>query len=389
MKINLLIATLDSDYAEHFSSYLSEKYKDTFFVSLCREPRHLQEQLASAEYDVVLLDASLAEGVDLRPIRMPLVLRGEDTSETAAFAAQTNSDSSQDEHTNEDLPQSFPRGGKHSVTYFGTQSESQCAPKHETALVYVDKYRRISSIVSSILEGYAKITTDESGLNSGRARITAVWSPAGGVGKTTIALARAVKASSDGKKALYLNMENFCSAPAFFRNEGKSISAVFEMLEKNEGNLKMLIQAVMRQDTKTGVSYFRLPDNYDDMNILSVEDVTSLITACSCVADELVIDLSSLCDNRTRQIFKLADKVMLVIDQKGASQAKLRQFMSQHSVYEQIKTKVTLVANRDCSYDEPFFSEIMTLPEIPTADMSEVSRTLSGCLFDSAQASVS
>ena len=332
MKINLLIATSDNDYNEHLSGYLSNKYKEAFFVSVCSAPEKLQEMLASVDYDVALLEAPLVTDADLSSVRLPLLLWDEGD------------------------PDANVRDGF-------------------TRLV---KYQRISSIVSCILEHYAAVAAEECGPDAGRAYITAVWSPAGGVGKTTVALAHAIMASAGGKNTLYLNMEHFSSGPAYFSDEGRSISSVFEMLEKNEGNLKMLIQAVLRKDANTGVSFFRHPENFDDMNILTPEDVAALINACAGVAEALLVDLSNVCDDRTRQVFKLADKVLIVTDQTSASQIKLRQFTSQRGVYEQIKAKAVIVANRGAEFTEPGFDEIITLPAIQSASSAAVTKTLSG-----------
>ena len=331
MKINLLIATCDDDYAEHLSNILSDRFKDTFFVSVCSAAQSLRDMLQLSDYDVALLEAPMVKDTDISSIRLPLLL----WDETAPDAG----------------------------------SLSSCSP--------IGKYQRISAIASSILEFYARYSANESGPVIGRAFITAVWSPCGGVGKTTVALANAIKTSLEGKKALYLNMEHFSSSPAYFNDDGKSISSVFEMLERNEGNLKMLIQAIVRQDSGTGVSYFRHPENFDDMNILTADDITALVSACAGVADELFIDLPSACDVRTRQMFKLADKLLLVTDQTNTSQTKLRQFVSQHSVFEQFKSKVTLVANMCASFSEPGFDDVVTLPLIKSLDPISVTKTLS------------
>jgi len=334
MKISLLIASGDNEYSEHLSGYLSDKYKDTFYISVCRSLQNLQELLSVSGFDAALLEQPLISGVDLSRIRLPVTLWDENASVT---------DARQDGHK-------------------------------------IRKYQRISSIAAYILENYAKVSADEFDPGTGRAHITAVWSPAGGVGKTAVAVAQAYKLSAAGKRVLYLNMEHFSSSPVYFCDDGKSISSVFELLEKNTGNLKMFIQAIIRQDEDSGVSYFRRPENYDDVNILSEEDTAALLTACAGVAEELVVDLPCSCDIRTRQVFRFADKVLLVTDQTGASDAKLRQFVSQHSVFEQFKSKVVLVANRGSASPEHEFTETVALPLVQSSDAAAVSKTLSSCI---------
>ena len=211
--------------------------------------------------------------------------------------------------------------------------------------------------------------------NSGRANITAVWSPAGGVGKTTVALALAAKKVIDGRQVLYLSLEHFSSVPAYFTDSGKSISAVFEMLESSEGNVRMLIRSVFRRDNG-GIAYFCRPDNFDDINILSTENIATLTSACAFNTDELIIDMSCVCDERTRQVFRLADKVLLVTDPTIAAQTKFSQFASQHDDFDKIKDKTALVANKGAAVDTPMTVGIISLPFVQSADHITVYKTL-------------
>ncbi|MDR0491523.1 MAG: hypothetical protein LBH28_09810 [Oscillospiraceae bacterium] len=336
MKIRLLIAADDIEYTEHLSNFLSEKYSDTFFVSVCIASERLLELLSAQDFDVALLDTSLIGSTAIGSVRMPLLLWDE----------------------NEFL------------------SDTCCN------FARISKYQRISSIVGEILENYAKVSTPGICLDSDKSSITAIWSPAGGVGKTTVALAYASGKAANGESVLYLNLEHFSSTQAFFANVGKSISSVFEMLEKNEGNLQMLIRGILCHDTGTGVSYFCKPDNFDDMNILSAEDIATLTMSCAGITDELIIDLPCTCDERIRQVFEYADRVLLVTDQTSAAQAKLRQFASQHSVFERIRGKAALIANKGASFAEPFIEVSAFLPFVQSADASAVYKTLSGNLIN-------
>ena len=243
-------------------------------------------------------------------------------------------------------------------------------------MIRIKKYQRISSIVAEVLSYSAIYLPCGRDPDFERARVTAIWSPAGGVGKTAVALAYAAKVVSEGKQALYLDLEPFSSVPVYFNETGRSISAIFEMLENGEGNVKMLIRSTSQQDFG-GIKYFCKPDNYDDINILSAENIEKLTNACAGVTDELVIDMSCVCDERARRVFSLADKVFLVVDQSAASQIKMNQFASQHSDFLQIKDKVTLVANKGAAINVPFVETIVSLPFVKSTDRLEVYQTMS------------
>jgi len=331
MRVKLLIAAGDLDYADHLSNMISERHADVINVSVCKSKERLQEMLMSAKADVALLDPAWADGVDLSMVRLPLLLWTEDENDAG-------------------------RSGE---------------------IKPLRKYQRVSYIVTEILENHAKVTSDDHGPDSGRAHITAVWSPAGGVGKTTVAMAYAAKKASEGRQALYLNLELFSSVPVYFSEQGKSISTVFEMLENNEGNVRTLIRGVRRQDSATGVIYFCPPDNFDDMNILSPDNISALISSCAGVADELVIDMSCACDESSRRTLEFADRIFLVTDAASTSQIKISQFTSQHNTYSTITEKTVLVANMGAAPHESFTGSAIRLPHIRSVDALAVYKTLS------------
>jgi len=221
MRIKLLIATVDVLYAKLISDSISEFHAEKINVSICSALEGLQEALSKQRYDVALIDPALIEYINMSTIHLPLLLWSEN-------------------ETNADLPEGI---GK------------------------INKYQRISSIVASVLEKFARISKNGYGPDSRQAKITAVWSPTGGVGKTTVAVAYSLSNAADGKEAFYLSLEDFTSVPGLFRGKGRSISTVFEMLENHDGNVKMLIQGVCCRDNN--ISYLCGPDNYEDMSILT------------------------------------------------------------------------------------------------------------------------
>jgi len=332
MKIQLLIATNDSDYAEHISGVLSEKFAETFEVSVCSMEERLQEILAVRTFDVGLLEPQMAEGINFNAIRLPLLLWHDDSIISDALST----------------------------------------------LKTVRKYQRISNISGGVLEHYAEIPSRTGELHPSKACITAVWSPAGGVGKTTVALAYAMQSVNNGKRAMYLDLEHFSSSMVYFKDAGKSISV---LLEKLGGNVEMLIQSIQQKDSRTGITYFRRPDNYNDINNLTKEDLAALLNACAKNTDELIIDMPCLCDDRMRYVLEAADKVFLVTDPSRAAQSKMQLFMTQHDVFEQIRTKATLIVNKSAKTPDPQTGGTIHLPFVQPGDPAAVFQTLSGYSF--------
>ena len=331
MKIKLLIAAEDREYADHLSNVLTGKHADTFDVSVVFSVEKLEEALKN-KYDAALVEPALMEGAKTNA---PPLLR---------------------------------------VLYDGTEH----FPQRYHAM-RINKYQRIPSIVSHVLEGCAELGTINAGFNTERARITSVWSPAGGAGKTTTALAYAARKVLEGKQVLYLSLEHFSSASAYFAEGGKSISEVFEKLDSN---LHILLRAIRRQDSGSGIWYFCGPNDYDDINVLTDEDIAALINACCVGVDELVIDLPSVCDGRTQKIFGMSDLVFLVCDAAKTSRFKLRQFMDQHDVAYNILSKAVLIGNKGAKLSEDRIARSVQLPFVQTNDAIVVYKTLSGHSFE-------
>jgi len=323
LKMRLLIATADSDYADHLSGVLSEKYPEMFELFVCT-----RDLPSGKKFEIALFGSEFLSWANLVSADLPLILAD---------------------------------GNEYAGDYKS-----------------VFKYQRISSMVAGILEYYSQTGKATSGFPSVKGRIVAVWSAAGGSGKTTVALAYAAYRVSEGKKATYLSLENFAGTSAYFQGTGKSLSKVFE---KFGSDIRMFAAAIRQTDAVSGISYFGEPENYEDMNILSIEDIEELISACAAETQELVIDLPSSCDSRVKKVFELADTVLLVSDPSAVSRAKLGQFVTQHDVFGKIQPKIVLANNKGAVADLDIGKSIR-LPFVHSADPVSVFRALSKEKFD-------
>lgn len=333
MKIRLLIATGDSGYAEHLSRVLADKYAGIFEVGVCSAVERLAGLLTNNKYDAALIEPSFAGSADLGSIRLPLLLC----------------------------------------------DESPLHARNAENVGKVKKYQRISNIAGIVLESYAELGTGAYGFSENRAHITAVWSPCGGTGKTTVALAYAARKVAAGKQTTYLDLEDFSSTSAYFVEHGKSISTVFEKLE---ADVPMMLLGIRQRDSGTGITYFCGPDNYDDMNILTADDLAVLIQSCAMNADEVVVDLSSRCDEKTWKIFDLAATVLLVCDPSSTSQVKLNQFMKQHNIAQGIQNKSVLISNKGARVKLESINRVVNLPMVQSSDAVAIYKTLSGNAFE-------
>lgn len=329
MKIQFLIAMHDADYVEHLSKVLREKHMDLLELSICSTAERLQEAGGKRRYDVILADPEMAqEALTLKAGLVLLLWDG--------------------------------------VTPISAQLRN---------MKMVNKYQRVSSIVSKILEYYAEVSSGgSSGFGRSRGAITVVWSPVGGSGKTTAALAYAAQQAAGGRKTVYLNLEDFSSTPTYFPQQGKSISTILGRLDSNA---ELLLQSIRLQDSGSGIYYFCAPENYDDINELTAEDFAILAENCAEGADEVVVDLSSVWNGKVRKLFELADQILLVIDGSAADRSKLAQFKIQNNIYGEICSKAVLVVNRAVKTESASDLKVVALPPVQSKDPVVVYKTLS------------
>lgn len=332
MKLKLLIATGDGDYAEHLSGVLSENHAETFEISVCSSEERMQHLITVNRYDVMLIEPGFNPIDYINQIKLVLIL------------------------------------------WDDSIVDADCG-----GLSMIRKYQRISKIAGNILEYFSEISAGPSDFGAGRAHITAVWSPCGGTGKTTIALAYAARKVSEGKQVVYLNLENFSSISAYFNENGKSISTVFERLESN---VHMLFMGIRQIDSGSGITYYCGPDNYDDMTVLTGDDIEVIINSCATGDEELVIDLSSQCDKGIQKVFDLADNIIIVSDSSSTSQIKLRQFINQNNIFQNIQGKSVLINNKGAKTVETGIDKIIYFPLVQSNNPVAVYKTLSGNKFE-------
>lgn len=325
MNIKLIIATPDIEYAEFLSSVILEQKKELFEVSICSSAKSYSGLITRRPCDVLLLDSCLSERLHHFPARLQLILDDERYSEIA---------------------------------------EIQCKK--------IDKYQRISNIISHVLIEYSKVSHGGSTSGTG-CRITAVWSPCGGVGKTTVALAYAAKQSLAERKVIYLNFESFSSQSAYFTEPAKSISELFEAVSVGN-NAELLIAGLLQKDKSSGILYFGMPQNYDDVNMVSEYDLSVIINGCAVQCDELIIDLPSLCNSSVKQVFELSDCIFAVDDGSGASVCKWNQFKQQNNIFGTIEGKTLMIANK--GYRPSNMNGVVNLPLVKSNDAVSVYKTL-------------
>ena len=327
MKIRLLIHLNDFDYCEQLSKALADHYQDTFQVTVLSET-----DTNTGKFDVALFDDAEKSEEIQHIAKLPVLL------------CETEMD-----QVNADAKINRTR-----------------------------KYQRISSLTGLVLQLYADVAGKVDHLDLNTSRVTAVWSPVGGSGKTTVALAYALKMISEGNSVLYLDLEDYSSTDVYFSAPQQGIS---KALTKLDSNLELILKGLLAEDKSTKITYFGKPDNYDDINALTPEDIQSILSSCRQIADVVIVDLSSSWNGMVRTVMENADAILTVVSETKASSVKWTQFTSQHDAYESFREKMTLVRNRQSGVQDKGVASSILLPVVPSSDPISVYKTLSANLM--------
>lgn len=337
MKLQLLIATADKEYGDRLSSALFKHYAETIQANICTDIERWSQVISQNSYDAVLLDSDFLTYITA-------YAQEEVTMKTSEILFISDV----------------------SMVIGNRITESSAAVKK------LQKYQRVSFLVQELLS-----TSSVSAEKMGNMKLTVVWSPAGGTGKTTVALACAAKKTASNR-VVYLDLDYFSSVPVYFSSNNRGISWVFQQLD--EENAAIHLEGVAETDSATGITFFGPPDNYDDMNILTVEHLKTLLKSLSFIAEEVVIDLPSVCNEMSQTLFEEADKIMIVTDSSQSSKQKLQQFAVQHHIYSTFKNKITVVANKGCILH--WEGAQVKLPFVKATDDKVIFKTLATQLLD-------
>ena len=317
MNITIAIADANRDYLERLSEVLRE-YED-LTVSVFTTGEKLQEALENKRFDIVLFDPDIS-------------------SQKLAFS-----------------------NAKLSVCLYSDEAQNK---EMYADCEKVVKYQRISSIYKDIINAFA----DKAGYggdfdNSQNTRIIAVYSPIGGSGKTTVALAIASKMATMGKRVLFLNTEQLNSTVCVNPTEGEGITGLIEATAENV-NFELKLKGNTKQGIQ-GIDYVEGFERIVDYNSVSAEEISAVlnkIKRCG-ICDAVVVDMGSLIDGMASAILGIADSIVIVEKPGELPSAKMDLFMQQALVVEH-RGKMLKVANFADSNAK--FSQELDVPSIGT-----------------------
>lgn len=214
-KLKLVIADDDNFYVQSLIRYMLVNCSQSFELRSFTSPEYLEEHLNSAneKADIVLIGSNYLKEPASNYKQAVLVILSEDD------------------------------------VYNGNKE-----------FRHIYKYQHVEKIIAEIIAIYSDCGS-KCFIPEGKAasQVIALFSAAGGSGKTSIAICSSVFCARRGAKVLYLNLEAVCSTQAFFygNNTGRTFSDVIYYLKENGSKVAAKIEGAKCVDPDTGIYFYR------------------------------------------------------------------------------------------------------------------------------------
>lgn len=292
MTKNIVIADQHAEYVERLVSFIQKKYGDTYQITTIGDKNQLKTYIQKNKCEFLLLSPELYDGsIYFKNVKLPVVLLEDD--ERIA------------------LPEKLKWS--------------------------INKYTRITSLITYLEKEYEEVERT-------RPIIYGIYSPAGGVGKSTIAMAAALTYAKAGKKVLYLNLEDIDSTAMFFEDEPVAPNFLAEF--KGQDSYDMLITERIKQDSKTQIMYFEREPLSVERSFVSQLPIILERVIDGNIANIIVVDFSNSYDQINEQVLETIDYLALVCNTHMHATFKLKQWLEVSHIQDKIKEKLKLIINQ-------------------------------------------
>ena len=217
----------------------------------------------------------------------------------------------------------------------------------------IRKYQKTETLLNEILLRYAEETDSADMIQGSSHTKTAVFfSPAGGTGKTVLALGMAAAASAAGMKTLYLNLEEIDSVRNVLGETPGNLSDVFLALKTKGMNAGIKLASCVGKETAGGFYYLSGVDSISEYGEITGKDLSGLLEILRSQAeyDLVLVDLSSGFHEKAVRIMEASDVIFVPITLEETAKEKMNRFLQEaelHDLYQGIFQKMFLIVNQD------------------------------------------
>ena len=289
---NLIIADTHKEYVNRLSTYILKTYGNDYEIEVFHDKSQLKDRIQQRKCEVLLLAPQLCDSeIYFKNIKLPIILTDED--------------------------QSVPYPDEFKWT--------------------INKYTRISTLLQYIDREYEEVEKN-------RPIIYSFYAPAGGVGKTTMALATAIAYAKVSKKVLYINLEEMDSTGMFF--EKKDVVPNLLLEHPIEDIYDQILADRIKQDEQTHIMYLKRKYIDDKSEVKEQIDLLVERAIDNGIANIIIMDLSTNYSQLHQRIMDISDYVILVSNAQSHAVYKLAQLLKETHLAVELKEKLKLIVNQ-------------------------------------------
>lgn len=332
-KIQIVIADTDDIYVEHLARYLMENAEQCEVSTFSAKDSFLR-YICSIHTDILLIDKGMLDSELNRADISVKILLSVDGSEENGY---------------------------------------------ET----VRKYQKTESILQEVLLKYAEATGNVDSLKGNRrTKIVAFYSPAGGSGKTTLALGTAAACAAAGMKAFYLNLEKIDSTALSLGRTAGNMSEVLLALKASGSDAGVKVMASRGQEPNTGFHYVSSADSILEYTELSGEEMIKLVEDIAGLDeyDVLIVDLASEFNREKSEILNKCNRIYVPVTEEESSVNKMQLLLHEntlHREYSGMMKKMRIISNKVTGMSgSPVLQSSGILNQIPMTAAISFSQTM-------------
>lgn len=178
-------------------------------------------------------------------------------------------------------------------------------------------------------------------------KIVAVYSPIGGIKKTTTALILTQQLQAVGYNSMFMSLEQIDSSSIIYPHEKEGITELIAAVSGSEADDTGSFEIKLRSTIKEGAgrtSYIEGFSRIIDYMDVSEEDIEKLFDKIKCVSssDFVVVDMNSTLDKLSNKVFELADRIVIVEQDNEVFRNKLNIIAAYPPIQDVWKKVVTI-----------------------------------------------
>lgn len=190
-------------------------------------------------------------------------------------------------------------------------------PENMMDFPYINKYQSGDVIARELLGIFSKNSNEEIIIksNSYESKVIGVYSPIGGIGKTTVSLGIAESYAVNKVRTLFISLEEMASYREILDcNNDNNFSDLLYCIKQKNKNLLMKIEGLKNVDINTKLNYFSPIECYKDIHDVSGDEIVSMLRYIKANSDyeRVVLDFDSNLSDKNIEILKACDEVILL-----------------------------------------------------------------------------